>query len=214
MNSREKLIAELSKDLAVVKPVANINLSAYVWFFISFCYVVIVINSMGPIRTGALRQLVSEPRFFLEMALGLVAIILITLSAFRDAIPARLSNKFLVTTLIMLLLWLGQYFWGLFSPALEPSSIGKRNFCQYETLLFSLPPMLVAFYLLQRWYALKLLRTAALMSLAAGMLPAWYMQLACMYEPMHILSFHILPGVFVIVIGLGMVWSWRQYFQA
>jgi hypothetical protein len=33
--------------------------------------------------------------------------------------------------------------------------------------------------------------------LAAGLIPALYMQIACMYDPGHILLFHILPGLSV-----------------
>ena len=39
------------------------------------------------------------------------------------------------------------------------------------------------------------------LGLAAGMLPALYMQIACMYLPAHILQFHILPGLMVVFVG-------------
>jgi hypothetical protein len=46
-------------------------------------------------------------------------------------------------------------------------------------------------------------------SLAAGMLPALYMQLACMYEPSHILAFHIFPGLLMVLAGAAIAALWR-----
>jgi hypothetical protein len=45
--------------------------------------------------------------------------------------------------------------------------------------------------------------------LAAGMLPALYMQLACMYEPSHILGYHILPGLLMVGAAAGIAAKWR-----
>jgi len=44
------------------------------------------------------------------------------------------------------------------------------------------------------------------------MMPALYMQLACMYEPAHILSFHILPGLMMVGVGavIAARWGLRQ----
>ena len=48
------------------------------------------------------------------------------------------------------------------------------------------------------------------LGLAAGMLPALYMQLACMYEPTHILSMHILPGLLMVLAGAAIALLWRR----
>ena len=73
--------------------------------------------------------------------------------------------------------------------------------------------MIVAgLFLIRRLYPLSPIRTAMSVGLVAGMLPALYMQLACMYEPAHILTFHILPGLLMVGAGAGiaMKWSLRQ----
>ena len=41
------------------------------------------------------------------------------------------------------------------------------------------------------------------------MLPALYMQLACMYEPTHILTLHVLPGLAMALIGAAVAVLWR-----
>ncbi|WP_158678829.1 hypothetical protein [Pseudoalteromonas sp. T1lg75] len=61
----------------------------------------------------------------------------------------------------------------------------------------------------RKFYPLYPRRMAISLSLASGMMPALYMQLACMYEPGHILLFHITPGLLVMVIGLGLAWLYR-----
>jgi hypothetical protein len=42
------------------------------------------------------------------------------------------------------------------------------------------------------------------------MLPALYMQVACMYAPLHIIQMHIVPGLLVMLGGGAVAWliSW------
>jgi hypothetical protein len=209
MQNRENFIAELSQNLPPVKRLPNVNLLAIVWFIVSVVYVIVVINFVGPIRPGALSQLISSPRFLLETLLGVAAIFWVSLQAFRDAVPGMLSHRFMSGGFILMLLWLAQYVIGFISPALEPSILGKRNFCLYETMIYSLPPIYVAWYLVRRFYPLHPVRTAMSISLASGMMPALYMQLACMYEPSHILNFHIIPGLLMVFVGVSIAWYWR-----
>ena len=54
---------------------------------------------------------------------------------------------------ILMGLWLGSYVFGLVSPALEPSMLGKRHYCVWETFAYGLPPMLLGFVL--AWYLIK-----------------------------------------------------------
>ena len=209
MNKHEQLIARLSRDLAPVAPAPDVNKQAAAWFLLSAIYVVAVTHLVGPARPGAFAQLATEPRFLLETLLGVAAICWLGLLAFRAAIPAVLTKLFAVGGFGLLGFWLAQYVIGLFSPALEPSTLGMRSHCYYETLVFAVPPILVGLFLVRRLYPLRFVRTAMSLSLAAGMLPALYMQLACMYEPVHILEFHILPGVLAVAVGAIIAVFWR-----
>ena len=209
MNKHDGLIASLSHDLAPVSPAPNVNTMAVVWFLLSAFYVVVVIHLFGPIRPGAFSQLATEPRFLFESLLGVAAILWTSLLAFRAAIPATLTKQFTAGGLALMAFWLAQYVIGLVSPALEPSMLGKRSYCLYETIIYAIPPILIGLFLIRRLYPLSLVRTAMSLSLAAGMLPALYMQLACMYEPSHILAFHILPGLAMVLIGAAIAALWR-----
>ena len=209
MNKQHILISNLSRDLATVSPPSNINRLAIAWFLLSAIFVVAMTHLFGPIRPGAFSQLGTEPRFLLETMLGVAAILWTSLLAFRSAVPAALSKQFAATGMVLMALWLAQYVIGFVSPALEPSMLGKRDHCFSETLVYSLPVILTGLFLIRRLYPLRPLRTAMSIGLAAGMLPALYMQLACMYEPSHILGYHILPGLLMVGAAAGIAAIWR-----
>lgn len=211
MNKYDRLIEDLSADLAPVAAAPRINGWAMAWFFASAVYVVFVTHLLGPLRPGALSQLATEPRFLLECLLGVAAIFGASLLAFRDSVPAALSRGFTVGALFLVAFWLSQYVLGLVSPALAPSSLGERHFCYLETIFLALPPVLAGLFLVGRLYPLRPVRTAMALGLAAGMLPALYMQLACMYESVHILAFHILPGLSIVLVGgiFAVLWQRR-----
>jgi hypothetical protein len=210
MNEQHRsLISGLSRDLAPVKPPANLNTLSLAWLVLSAIYVIAITHMFGPIRPDALTQLVSVPRFLLETMLGAAAILWISLLAFRSSVPAALSKQFAVTGIVLLALWLAQYVIGLFSPALKPSTLGARSHCWLETMAYALPVILAGFYFVRRLYPLRPVLTAMSIGLAAGMLPALYMQIACMYIPEHILVFHIFPGLLMVAVGAGVAVIWR-----
>jgi len=208
----EQLIEELSRDLPPVRPSPNVNALAMLWLIASAVFVVMVTWLAGPVRTGAFGQLAAEPRFLLETLLGVVAIGWLGLIAFRGAVPGALTRRFAVAGFVLLALWLAQYVVGLVNPALEPSDLGERHRCYLETAVYALAPILAGVILVRRLYPLRYLGTAMTLALAAGMIPALYMQIACMYEPSHILQFHILPGLSMVLVGAAVSMLWpRQY---
>jgi hypothetical protein len=209
MNKHDKLISNLGSGLQAISPPPNINRLATTWFLLSAICVVAITQLAGPIRPGAFSQLAMEPRFLLETILGLVAILWISLLAFRSAVPAALSGRFATAGSVLMALWLAQYVVGFVSPALEPSELGKRPYCYLETMAYALPLILAGLILARRFYPLKPARTAISMGLAAGMMPALYMQIACMYEPMHILSYHILPGMLMVAVSAVITLRWK-----
>jgi hypothetical protein len=209
MNEHDELIHSLSRDLGPVSPPPNINVLAAVWFLSSAGFVVVLTHLIGPVRPGAFSQLAAESRFLLETLLGAAAILWVSMAAFRAAIPAALTKPFAAVGFVLMALWLAQYVVGLVNPALEPSALGKRDHCYLETMAYSLPPILFALLLVRRLYPLRFTRTAMALGLAAGMLPALYMQLACMYEPSHILRLHVLPGLAMVLVAAAAARLWR-----
>jgi hypothetical protein len=195
MSSRDELLDSLVTDLAPVKRAPDVRLLAGAWLLLSAVFVVAVTHALGPIRPTALAQLQAHPRFLAEMIMGVAAITALGLSAFRAAIPGAVSVTLKWLVLATGGLWVAGIAIGLAAPALEPSMLGKRDHCYLETLLYALLPLLAALYWQGRLYPLSAARSAIVAGLAAGSLPALYMQIACMYEPLHILMYHIGPGV-------------------
>jgi hypothetical protein len=215
MNNTEQLIADLSADLSPRKPVYSDRL-ALLWLLLSAVYVVAVIHWFGPIRGSALEQLVTVPRFALENLLGVAAIVAVTLSAFRAGVPGALQRPTAALATALVTLWVINYVIGLGWPAIEPSMDGKRHSCMYETLIYALPPIALAFYFSRRLYPLRPAPMALAFSLAAGLLPALYMQIACMYAPAHILKFHLAPAFMVAALGvlIALALQWARQRQA
>jgi hypothetical protein len=195
MTEREQLIDSLSTDLPRVNPALGSGPLALLWLVLSAAWVAGLTWLMGPLRPGAWEQLLAHPQFLAETLCGVLAIVLVTVAGFRAAVPGALAGRLSGLGFGLLLLWLACYLFGLWLPALEPSMLGKREYCMYETLIYGLPPVVLAFALTRRLYPLEPLRAGVSLSLAAAMMPALYMQMACMYIPSHILLFHILPGL-------------------
>ncbi len=206
MNRRDELIQQLSADLESVRPAPSVDLVSVLWLVTSAAYVIVLTHLWGPIRPNALHQLSTEPRFLAETALGVAAIALAAVMAFRAAVPGALASGLRRAAFAMLGLWLASYVVGLYSPALDPSMLGKRPHCMWETLVYALPPALAGLLLVRRLYPLQPVHTATAVGLVSGMIPALYMQLACMYVPSHILLFHILPGMLMALVAAAIAW--------
>ncbi len=206
MNKRDDLIRELSANLETVRPAPTPDLLALAWLLASVAFVVVLTHLWGPIRPNALQQLSAQPRFFIETTWGLVAIACTAMVAFRAGIPGTLGSRFARISTALMTVWLSSYVFGLYSTALEPSMLGKRPHCLWETMVYALPPMLAGFAVMRRLHPLRPVRTAMVVGLVSGMIPALYMQIACMYIPAHILQFHILPGMLIPLVGAAMAW--------
>ena len=209
--SRGDLIDSLSADLKPVQPVANINMLTAVWLILGVAYVMASALVLGPIRPGVFEQLLGNPRFLLETLYGAGVFTLVAMVAFNSAIPAAVSPALKRLATAAVIVWVLNFLYALVNPALEPSMLGKRPHCYLETLVYALPPMLFAIYRQQKLYSLKPRDSAMWAGLAAGLIPAWYMQVACMYLPKHVLLFHILPGFAMAGVGILMWWLLQRF---
>lgn len=209
--SRGDLIDSLSADLKPVQPVANINLLTAVWLILGVAYVMASALVLGPIRPGVFEQLLGNPRFLLETLYGAGVFTLVAMVAFNSAIPGAVSPALKRLATAAVIVWVLNFLYALVNPALEPSMLGKRPHCYLETLVYALPPMLFAIYRQQKLYPLKPGDSAMWAGLAAGLIPAWYMQVACMYLPKHVLLFHILPGFAMAGVGILMWWLLQRF---
>jgi hypothetical protein len=214
MRSRqEELIAKLTADLTPVKTAPPPLRVAGLWWLGSWLFVIVVTLLTGPLRPGAFVDLLTSAQFAAESLVGFFAAALIAAWVFEDSIPGTRRRGLLLLGLAAVATWLIAYVVGLEYPALEPSMAGKRAGCVLQTLLFAAPPMVAGIWLTNRnYFPLAPLRSAALIGLAGAMLPALFMQFACMYDPLHILRFHILPIPGVVIAGVIGAWVARRAF--
>lgn len=180
--------------LEPVRPVQPPGLAAWMWLLVSWLLVIAVTAATGPFRSGFGEQLLDNPRFALEVALGISVGAAAIFGAFRLAVPSGESpSRALAPALVLAALWVGAHVYGTVHPSLPPSMAGKREFCFYETFAFALVPVGLALFAIRRRYALEPARAALLAGLAGTALPATIMQVACMADPWHILSHHLQP---------------------
>ena len=196
-NTDDVLIQRLAADLNPAQRLADIYRVAWLWLLISLLYVALTTLLLGPLRGGAWQQLAGHPRFALEMLSGLAAMSCFAIAAFCQSVPGITTTWWLRAAWGLCVLWLVQIVAGFAWPVLEPSMLGKRDHCALEFYFYVVPPVLAAVWLQMRRFALQPVHAAVNAAIAAGMMPAIGMQVACMYEPGHILRFHAAPIVSV-----------------
>ncbi len=199
---RDTLIAELVANATPVAHPGKTDRSAALWIGLAAMIAVVLIVMNGPLRVGALEQITSTPRFLFESLLGVAAIAALGLVAFRTGIPTTTPITHRIAwPLGLLAAWIGLYLVGLVEPALEPSMAGKRTHCWLEAFLYGMPALVFGVIALRRLWPLHGIWSGALLGLASGAVPALIMQIACMYDPPHILLYHVFPGLALGAVG-------------
>ena len=200
-DSRDNLINSLTQELKPVKAV-NTKLSTVYWVLVAFVVTLFIFSVSGPFREGAAQQLLGSAQFFIESLTGVIAICMLIYAGFEMAIPSSQSAfQRIRWSLLAMLVWIAFYIFGLVTPAVAPSMLGKREFCYIETFVFAIPVLLLGLYWANKHWPAYPIMTGAVIGLAAGAIPALIMQFACMYDPLHILTHHILPGLSVGLLG-------------
>jgi hypothetical protein len=197
---RADLIRQLADELRPAPRLRTPHHLAVLWGAGAWLFVVGATIAVQPLRLGFADQLLASPRFAGETLFGLLAGGLAIWVAFAVGSPGRSQRRWIVLALGGLALWAGAYVYGLVSPALEPSMLGKRKLCFLEVLLYGLPTLAVGLLLLRRLAPLQRWSAGLVMGAAAGAMPGLLMQLACMYVPSHIISHHLGP-----VLGLALL---------
>jgi hypothetical protein len=200
--SRDLLIAELAATAMPVKRPGKTAHHIILWLALAVSLAMVGILLSAPIVLSRWSQLLHAPQFLLESLLGVGAIFMLATVAFQTGIPSPTPlRRRLTLPLLLLMAWIGVQGYGLIDPALAPSMVGKRAHCWLEALLVGVPALVIGCYAVRRLWPLHGAWTGALLGLASGAIPALMMQFICMYEPAHILKFHLLPGLVTGLVG-------------
>lgn len=206
----DSLITQLGDNLTPVKRLLQVRFWVPCWVLLSTAYVILMTLYLGSFRPGAWGQLLTAPRFALELSLGALAMLSATLVCLNSSIPGGLKTWMLWLQRGALMLWLAVFSSAFLNPPLAVSMLGKRDGCIWESFLLSAPPLLFLLLLTYRRYPMSHTSTAFHAALAAGLIPALTMQLACMYDPLHALKFHLLPVAYLAMATIVISLAWRS----
>ncbi len=200
--SSPNLIDDLANDLAPVEPPRGVAPSSLSWLLLGWTAVVLATMASGTFRPGVGEQLASAPRFVLESVVGWAVGAAAIWAAMAGGIPGNGSTAKRGWAVILLAAsWAAIVAAGLVWPLFPPSMAGKRYLCHLETVLFAVPPLILALAMMRQRLSLEPRWTGFLMGLAAGSIPALIMQWACMYDPLHVLKLHLAPALLVAGVG-------------
>lgn len=199
--SRARLVGELVRDLRPVRRAPPPLSLALVWLAGSWLFAAGVGLATGPARPGLVVQL-AQPRFLLELLLGVAAGALAIHAAAALGIPSpRPAARRAAPVLLVFAAWVASVAYGFYEPASAASMAGKREQCWLQILLYAAPPLAAALWLVRRSAPIARAWTGSLAGAAAAALPAALMQLACMYEPAHVLKDHLAPILVAALLG-------------
>ncbi|MEM1260989.1 MAG: NrsF family protein [Pseudomonadota bacterium] len=192
--SKDDLIDSLVADLTPVDKPVRAARRAMLWWTSAMVVTTIAMTFIAPFRSGFVEQLVTAPRYALEIFVGFLTAALLARATFELAVPDDNQQRWHVRiAVIITAVWLLLLVTAYWSPVLPPSMAGKRPHCYAEVMAFGIPLTMIALVQLRSMYVLNPLRAGVTAGLAGGIVPAFLMQLACMHDPWHILTHHIAP---------------------
>ena len=203
--SREELIRRLADDLPPARRLAPARTATLAWLAASALCVASLTLATGPLRPGALEQLVSKPGRTLDVLIGVVASVLAISGLARLRIPGLATGlRGSLPALMLLVAWGGLQGLELLVQPGPASTLGARPWCWLQVLLFSAPPLAAALLVARRAAPLERAWTGLLAGIGAGALSALAMQLACREGPLHALVAHLAPVLLVAVAGAAL----------
>ena len=137
-----------------------------------------------------------------------------SLAAHADSVPGsplkvKLFQKICLffSSLLLLYLW-----FQVFVPLYPYSDQGKRPHCGFESFLYPFIPAMITYTLIfkNRLFA-QPIKSSLIYGLAIGIPMATIMQIFCMYEPVHAITYHLLPSLAFVFIVCGICNQiWRR----
>jgi len=202
MSEQDSTIRTLVDDLTPTGRPSQPGRSALLWWLVAMLGTAAVMALVQPFRPGFVEQLVAAPRFAAEVILGVIVCAGMAWAAFALGIPdIRSPWRRARVPLALLAIWIGLFGYALFAPVFAPSMAGKRPLCFLEVVIYAVPLTIVGLVIVRRMLPLNAATTGAWMGTAAGLIPAFLMQLACMHEAQHNIYFHLAPTIGAAVVG-------------
>lgn len=188
------------------RPLLLAGKRALLWYAIAFPATVAMMHYVQAFRPGFVDQLAHHPLFLIEVVSALLFAPVGAYVALASSIPGERVSKRAVIGLWVLIALFGIGLVAGFTPlAPETSTVGARHACWLEVLVYGAVCLMIFGIMVRRGWVRFSWTRGILYGLAAGLVPAALMQLACMYNPSHALIFHYLPTVILITLGLAIM---------
>jgi len=199
---RETFIRDLVTGHRPVRPLASPLPRTIGWFLLTLVANIVIMTLVQRFRPGFAGQLVSAPRLLIEVAGGLFSVAALAYLVLAGTIPGeRVPRGVRVGIAVLVFVFVGSIAIALVDPSPEPSLLGARAACDLEVLCYGGASMIFLLLVARKGY----LRFSPGRSLAfgviAGLIPATLMQIACLYDPWHALSYHYGPILLLTLIG-------------
>ena len=213
-NRHQPLIEDLSSKLEPVRSAHPPGLIAVISFAASILLLAGLTYSYGPLMPERLSESRLHSLIAPEFLFALLAGISGSLAAHADSVPgtpmnAKIFQKISLFFSSLLILYL---LFQVFVPLYPYSDLGKRPHCGFESFLYPFVPAMITYTLIfkNRLFA-QPIKSSMIYGLAIGIPMATIMQIFCMYEPVHAISYHLLPAlVFVITVSGISYQIWRR----
>lgn len=200
---KDKFIEQLSRTHKARRPLPLPGRRAAVWYGASLLFTFLVMRAVQVFRPGFPGQMVAHPVFTAEVFTGLLTAGIAAYLVFLRAVPGEeISRRLLVLFAGVAAVFVGTLALSFTRLAPPSSAVGVRAACHIEVLVYGLITLVALAWMMRRAYPRFSLRTAALLGVGAGLVPAALMQLACMYDPMHALDHHYGPVMILCVLGV------------
>lgn len=206
--TRPQLIDLLVQDLEPVRPAPSWRSATGGWLAASWLIVGTLILATGPLHADVVARLIEQPLVGAGVVLGILTSVGAIAAGLELAVPgAPPAGRLLAVPALLLAGWLGVLLIDLGQApgagALETMMMSPsgRLLCPLQTLLFALPPLSIALVQLDRRIPVASPLAGALIGLAAGLVPAVWMQLACVTDPLHTLTHHLSPLLLLAPLG-------------
>lgn len=205
-DSKNDFIDQLSQKLVPVKVLPRPLQRAMLWFPLLLFGVMAISVLLDDYRAGFAAQIVAYGRFQIELIAALVLSFVTLYISFSRVIPGAPVNQTITWFVRMTALLLASsLIWSLIDASPAASTQGVRAYCELEVTVYGL--LLVVFFSLKNrhGYFAGGMGQRMQLGVSLGLIPAFLMQLGCMYDPLHGLVFHYLPVLLVALLAMVLV---------
>ena len=153
-------------------------------------------------RPDFFKQLVSYPRFLFEIVSGSLLCIFLLYFSIRILIPGvQLIKKHFIWLSICFSVFFATLLLSWWIPSPPESSLGMRAHCNFEVFVYGTVGFVITFFYFKNFDLGVSRFQMASISLGSGLVPALFMQMACMYSPSHALVAHYGPVFLIGILG-------------